>query len=848
MTNRKVSNLKNKGAQEFKKLAESSSHSKANKRPQKRASRDMLSYLFSPETVELLEDIPLKVIRDTWIMSSHLLLKDGADVQEVGCRYGEAAYALSVLKPQWNVTAIDSCEKSIKRAKNTYSRPNLSFACQDIINTASKEESFDAIINSFVLHEIYSDTKYNMNSVEEALEIQYKSLKKDGFMYIQDYTAPKDDDYILMEFKNDPSKGERVEDLSEADLLTWFSENARTGEALRTGGFYLEELPARFPNTRLFRLPHKWACEFVLRKGNRTIMEEDLDTEYTFATQKELRQEIRAFGGRLVYTSSNWDDDFIKKNVIGKFKLYTEKEEPINYPATSYTMLVQRVEKEESLRYQEWRTSRAKPTSLTIQSMRHNQTGKIIDIASRHLDLTDVIPFYEDEKGNLKVFLQENAPRSIINSVPRHGTNINGRSWSGHMIEALPFNTKDIQDLEESSKKKAIHQFATDMLDVNTDTGIDFIEGPMLYPDTNSIDEAIETRYLRTYPNKNRKPLTQTKYTQPEGTPFNTVGRLKEFNAQDIINGCSVGFIPNASLEIQILKLFAILGKRPIKWSECPVILTEMDVKERFKVKDYLAEIAKDKKRFSPIKAPPSDLRAIHSVFLEEGHDDQGGLTDMSAKEQDFFIPQDDTENVAVVMPLAHDKRGEIMMGIIKEHAPVPERFEGNGTTINVPSFSIPKHITDMEGAKRYVASVFQVDPKFVGKLGEPYFQHAGMTPKRIFPFIVTNLKGKMDYRHATFTDMAPLSDIYVITGKKVTKGGPVEFMKTLGEVYHFLGQDHDLAMKYDFDTSLFDKQTQQSFHDSDFTTWSSQSSSNTSVDKESEKPAARVEKKPQVS
>ena len=67
MTNRKVSNLKNKGAQEFKKLAESSSHSKANKRPQKRASRDMLSYLFSPETVELLEDIPLKVIRDTWI-------------------------------------------------------------------------------------------------------------------------------------------------------------------------------------------------------------------------------------------------------------------------------------------------------------------------------------------------------------------------------------------------------------------------------------------------------------------------------------------------------------------------------------------------------------------------------------------------------------------------------------------------------------------------------------------------------------------------------------------------------------------------------------------------------------
>lgn len=849
MTDRKVSHLKSKGVRAFKQLAKFSAPLKADKRPQALASRKILSHLFDQETVELLENIPLKVIRDTWVMVSHLLLDDGAIVQEVGCRSGESAYTLAVLKPSWSITAIESCPQSIAYAKTHYHRPNLTYVEQDLTKAVAPESTFDAIINSFVLHEIYSDAYYNMNSVEDTLEVQYKALKDKGLMFIRDYTAPKDDDYILMEFKSDQSKGNQLEDLSEADLLIWFSENARTGEALKTGGFYLEELPARFPNTRLFRLPHKWACEFILRKGNRTIMEEDLDTEYTFATQKELRQEIRAFGGRLVYTASNWDDDFITKNVFGKFKLYTEKEDPISTPPTSYTMLVQKVKKQESLRYQEWRTSRDKPSQLTIQSMRHTQTGKVIDIASRHLELSEIIPFYEDEKGQVKVLLQIDSARSIINAVPRNGTHLDGKSWSGHMIESLPFNTRDIKELEESNDKKAIHQFAIDMMDVKTDTGVSFIEGQMMYPDTNCIDEAIETKYLRIYPTESRKSLSETKYSSPEGLPFNNLSDLKEFNAQDILNGCAVGFIPNASLEVQILKLFDLLGKKPRKWSECPIILTEVEVKKRFKIKDYLAEVVKDKKRFAAIKTPPSDLRAIHSVFLEEGDDNQGGMTGMSSKEQDFFIPQDDTQNVAVVMPLAHDKRGEIMMGIIKEHAPVPERFEGNGEVINVPSFAIPKHITDMEGAKRYVASMFQVDPKFVGRLGEPYFQHAGMTPKRIYPFVVTNLKGKSEYKHATFTELSPLADIYLITYKKVAKGGPIELMKTLGEVYHFFGQNHDLAMKYDFDTSLFAEKTAISHHDSDFLASSSDSSGSTEPTPTEELIASpKIEKKPQVS
>ncbi len=787
------------------------------KKYSQKVSSTLLEKLFPDERAELLKDIPLKQIRDAWFIGAHLLLDDQAHVVDMGCEQGEMAYALSLMKPNWVITAVDSDKNSIAYAKKHYKNKNLTFIEKDLSAPIFPDYSVDAIINSFVLHEIYSEAHFNIRKVSRTLERHYSALKTDGFMYVRDYTTQNPGDYILMELQNMPSTGDSLHDLSEADLLIWFSENVRSGEALTTGGFYLEELPARFPKTRLFRLPHKWAYEFILRKGDRTLLEADLDTEYTFATQRDLRRELRSLGARLLYCASHWDDDFIQKHMLDHFKLYKENGDPLGYPETSYGMLIQKIPEKESIRYQEWRSSRKKADTISIESVRNNETGVILDLASRHLDLTEIIPFYETPEGQLKIFLQESTPRSITNTVPRKGHNIDGKSWSGHMIESLPFNTQDIYDLE-ADKKKSIPKFIKKHLDLKTDSDAQFIDGPITYPAPKTIDERTETKYILVhFPTHKRKKIEETDYTPPEGLRFNTIGNLKEFDAQAILDAISVGFIPNAQLEIQISKLFTILKKEPQNWSESPLVLSETTIKERLDIKNILTDMADDKKRFSPVKTPAGTLRTIHSIFMEEGHDEQGGMTDLSSREQDFFVPEEDSQNVAVVIPLAKDINGEVMMGIIKDHAPIPERFQGNGTIINVPSFSLPTHIEDMESAKKYVAEMFEVDPKYVGKIGEPYFQHLGMTPKKMFPFGVTNITGKLDYEHFALTSFSPFNGIFYDVFWPLNSGSPTDLLKIVGEAHKMLCQDSELSLQTGLAQDLYAEHTAQTSYESDF-------------------------------
>src|SRR5690606_32029214 len=95
------------------------------------------------------------------------------------------------------------------------------------------------------------------------------------------------------------------------------------------GGFFLEELPARFPRTRLFRLPYKWAYEFIMRKDDRGHWETELPMEYTFYTERGFRKELRALGARLVYSAPYWDEDIIEKKFEGHFRLYDNRMNPL---------------------------------------------------------------------------------------------------------------------------------------------------------------------------------------------------------------------------------------------------------------------------------------------------------------------------------------------------------------------------------------------------------------------------------------------------------------------------------------------------------------------------------------
>ncbi|MCB1556602.1 MAG: methyltransferase domain-containing protein [Alphaproteobacteria bacterium] len=705
----------------------------------------------------LLENIPAKIIKNAWFTMAHLLMKPGARIVDVGCGNGMMSYAMAVLNPQIHITAIDRDKRQIAAAAKNYQRPNLSFQTGDMIGENGFEEnSLDGIINAFVLHEIYSGSHYSERPVIRTLENQFALLKDEGFLFIHDYAMPPPDEYVLLEMPDEPGTGPDVVDLSEADLLVWYAEHARPREETGCQGFFLEEMPARFPGTRLFRLPYKWAYEFIIRKDYRDSMETDLHKEYAFFTPQEYRKNMRDLGARVLYTAPHHEESIVDQKFSGRLRLYDDEGRPLGAPPTSFVALAQKTGQGKSLRLTERRPARNKPRQMYLSAMRNNETGEIIDIVSRGLCLSEVLPYRITEDGTLNVFIHYAVPRAIANAVPRRGKELDGRGWSGHMIETISIEKHVLDRIGQDSRRDTI-LFARDHLALKPSEGALLEKGPVWYPAPDYIDERVETWFLEV-DGRGDKPLSP-KILCDEFSGFTSKGDIREFAAQEILDAINVGLIPNAGLEIQIMALFEKLGMKAETWAECPLQLNEIIPEERLDA----ATIKKRAKestdgRFKKIRGTGGKLRAIQSVFVDEGLTTQG-IGGLRSRNMEFVIADENTPNVAAILPLAKDAiSGEVLVGTVSEHLPIPQRYGGNGLTMRVPTLPLPAEVTHMEHARQYIAEKFGVPLDHVAKMGEAYFCHIGITPQRIFPFVMTPKTGKIRTPFGGPVEFSPIS------------------------------------------------------------------------------------------
>lgn len=686
-----------------------------------------------------LPDVSATALRRGWFMGAHLLLPPHSRVADIGCRTGDEAYTLAALHPDWSVVGIDIDEMMIGHAQATYHRDNLHFTRQNAWAMDIPDGSFDAVTNAFTLHEIYSNTNLNDRIVGRTLAENVRILKQDGFLFIHDYVLPSAASYVLMEFPVTGTTGQTPETMDEAALLLHFSRTARVGQHGAIQGFYLEELPPRFPNTRLFRLPYKWAYEFMLRKDDRLHFETNLAKEYAFYTEWDYRRELRALGLRIVYSSPHWDESFINECCEGRFRLYREDGAPLAFPPTSQIILAQKIDNPRSVALQELRSTGDRPSTISIQAMRDDVTGQITEVASRQQELAEIIPFRLTEDGRLKVYLLDGMPRGLVNAIPRQGRNLDGRMWSGHMVEALTLDSTALESLTSLEAKPLTKRCEADY--GLRPAGYDmWMEAPPLFPDPTSLDERILTRYLRVNDVTQPDQLVTQRMADTDG--FVNPSHLREYDAQAILDAISVGLIPNARLEIQIEYLARALNVTLSTWAESPLLLPESTQSASITAGTILSHMAEKDGRFKAIKGTANTIRPMQSLFVEEGQDDNGGVNGLAARPLDFVVPEDQTINTAVILPLTKNSNGEVMADVILDYLPVPQRYKGNGLTARAPSLTLPREIQSLEDARKYIAEKFEVDVKHVTRMGESFFTHIGMTPHRIYPFAVTDSKG----------------------------------------------------------------------------------------------------------
>ncbi len=134
------------------------------------------------------------------------------------------------------------------------------------------------------------------------------------------------------------------------------------------------------------------------------------------------------------------------------------------------------------------------------------------------------------------------------------------------------------------------------------------------------------------------------------------------------------------------------------------------------------------------------------------------------------------------------------MAGIVEQYLPVPQRYKGNGYSVNCPSFPLPKEIETFEMARKYIADQFDVPIECVARMGESYFSHIGVTPQRIFPFAVSTagVNGwKKEGRTHGATKYCPLYRLY----RLLYLDNDYSFMKVVAMAYQStLGQDSELS------------------------------------------------------
>ncbi len=723
----------------------------------------------------LLKDVAFESVRQAWFTLSHLMVPPGSKIVHMGCGDGELTYAMAALRPNMQIIGVDKSKRSMNKAREKHKLPNLEFKHGDVSSDLFAPGSIDVIINSFILHIVFSNARYNERIVSDTLRKHFHMLKNNGVMFLRDYARPPPQHYILMEMHDEESEGEDVSELSEADLLVWYSEHARPKQDPGCGGFFLEELPPRFPRTRLFRLPYKWAYEYIMRKDSRDNWQHHLPYEYTFFTVEEFRRELRVLGSRVEYSGPHWDETFVTKNFDGHFRLYDNDGNPMGDPPTSFIAIARKMPERESLVIMERRITEDKG-ALEIKALRNEKTGELVDIVTRSMEIAEIIPYRVTEDGRLNVFLHDGIVRGIVNSVPRAGLNIDGRQWSGHMVEAISTEYRHINVLGELAASNT-KKFARDYIGLKPKAGTAMVRGAEYYPDPNYIDERVHTYYLEveegatSYAPKNKVF---------HNTHFRAKSMIREFGAQQVLDAISVGFIPNGRLELQILALYQHLNMRAENWTSKDVSMIAGEIVSTLDVKDFLKQAAESDKRFREVKGAVGQLRTVNSIFVEEGQS-QGGRAGLTSDMTDFVISDDKTINTAVVVPLTKSLKGDVHAGFTIKHAPVPERYEGKGLTVSAPQFNIPKEITNFKMLKQFIAEKFGVTPDMVVKLGESYFNHVGITPEKIHPFCIIAPPAYLKDPEIKFMPIYQ----YMLLWKSISR--EPHFMTTIARAYRFL-------------------------------------------------------------
>jgi hypothetical protein len=467
---------------------------------------------------------------------------------------------------------------------------------------------------------------------------------------------------------------------------------------------------------RRYRLSHKHAAEFLLRKDYRTDWTSEIKEEYTYFTQDQFEALFARLGLRVLASAPLRNPWIVRHRFEGRCLLHDAAGTPLEMPATNYIIVGEKVPASDGVAFRRAGPAPA-PGFLRLEHHRHRTTGQVFDLAARPFATVDVIPFF-DLGGLVYVLARTSYPRPI----PHGHQSLDGARPPGYIAEPLNVIQTDRplgRTVEETLSRAA---------DIAPLSIRRMQPGTTYYPSPGGVMEEVRSVLVEIDP-----LFTNTPAASISG--FSTSGRVRAIEARQLLRAAQVGGLPDARLELNVYELLHRTGQPRGAWigeeirleASSPAVATT----------PIEAVLQRPQRRAFESTTEGAKFLRLEAAAFEE-LDAEGRVVAVQTLESVAPIPLG-TNTIAVAL-LAR-VGDQVLMGVDEDDLPAAQGFRGNSNLVVTPAWRLPVAITTISRARAWItdrlATEYGLEIRETWELGGSYRPSPGLTPETVYPLAV---------------------------------------------------------------------------------------------------------------
>ncbi|MCD9189017.1 MAG: methyltransferase domain-containing protein [Pyrinomonadaceae bacterium] len=682
-------------------------------------------------------------------------------IADMGSGSGSGTFDLARLYKNLELVGVDINPVTVEYSQNHYKAENLKFEVGDIAENVFAENTLDGILDSSVLHHVTSFNGFDAAQITKTLKNQVAQLKTGGVLIIRDFVVPDEaGKQVYIDLPNDDGKDSgKIPELSTAALFEIFARDFRSSLNLNSSVPY-RKTDSPKPDFTRFQTSLRSAAEFVLRKDYRDHWSPELLEEYCYFSQKDFEENFRKENLRIVVSMPLWNPWIVENRFRKKFYLSDSEGNDLTFPPTNYLIVGEKVKDSDgvqlaevsaladarasaSIAYEKPGVGKGTKSFLNLKFYRNKQTAQIYELAERPNQTIDLLPWFENENGQILILAKKDFPRPIINA-DNERKNLNCANYSGYLTEPISaiwdfgFGISDLQN-SKTETRRAVFEILNNRAELAENEILEIGEPQFYYTSAGGIDERAASFLVKISPFE-KQPHEIENYTQ-----FKSAGFVRELDALQVLRASHVGGMFDARLEISIYRLLRRLNRSASAWIGAAVSPTT----QFFSGKIETGFEVENRKGFEEIgSAENSFLKLCKSEFIET----DSAKNIISRAEFEYVVPKNFSKNTVAAIPFIKTEN-EILVGIETRDLPAPQNFSDSSQLFCVPAWRLPFSIEHKFEIENFLRERFPKDFKVslnkTWELGGSYFTSAGITPETVYPFAV-----ELDAKSLSETDL----------------------------------------------------------------------------------------------